>query len=120
MKCSRCGNELSVEKIYQHQGKPYCEDCLMEVGLHSRECEPWATYLATRERSGKTGMEDFTETQQRVYQYIKSGDKPTRESVKSHFNFSEAEMDAQLAPLMHAEMVKEQGDKGGEFLVAVR
>jgi hypothetical protein len=53
MKRSRCGRELSEEQVYAYQGKPYCDDCLMETGLHAGRCEPWASYLATKELGGK-------------------------------------------------------------------
>ena len=120
MNCSHCGREVSEEEAYVHQDKVYCEDCLMEIGLHSRECEPWATYLATRERTGKTGSEGLTNLQQKVYEFVKNKGKTTREEVKKSFNISEAEIDAQLTPLMHSELVKEHGEEGKIYLITVK
>ncbi len=121
MKYSRCGREISEKESYVHQGKVLCEDCLMETGLHAGKCEPWASYLAThsRENSGMQGTEGLAELQRKVYQFIKSRGKVTREEVGQNFNLSEAEMDAQLIPLMHLEMVKERSEKDNLYLVAV-
>jgi len=120
MKCNRCGRELSEDQAYAYQSKAYCDDCLMEIGLHAGKCEPWATYLASRERTGVTGTEGLSELQKRVYEFIKEKGKVTREEVKQKFNLSEAEMDTQLTPLMHTELVKERDEKEGFYLVTVK
>jgi len=120
MKCSRCGRELSEEQVYAYQGKPYCDDCLMEVGLHAGRCEPWASYLATKERAGKTGVEGLTELQKTVYSFIKNKGKATREEVRKNLKLSEYEIDAQLTPLMFSELVKERSEGGKTYLVTVR
>jgi late competence protein required for DNA uptake (superfamily II DNA/RNA helicase) len=82
MKCSRCGREISDEESYAHQGRVFCEDCLMEVGLHAAQCQPWATYLAGKERAGMTGTEGLTALQQKVYILVRDQGKITREDVK--------------------------------------
>ena len=120
MKCSRCGREISEKEGYAYQGKIMCEDCLMEVGLHAKQCEPWASYIATKERVGKVGTEGLTVLQQQIYNFIKSKEKATRQSVRKNFKLSEAELDAQLTPLMHSELVKEHGARNSLYLVAVR
>ncbi len=120
MNCSRCGREISERQTYAHQGKPFCEDCLMEVGLHAGKCEPWASYLSSKERMGMKVTEGLTPLQQKVYTFIRDRGKATREEVKQNLNLSESDVDAQLTPLFHAELVKEKGEKGTLFLVTVR
>ncbi len=116
MKCEQCGREITREDSFTHQGKVLCEECYMETGFHARECDPWATYLATRtrERTGQTGTEGLTDSQKKVYDFIKDQGKVTREEVIKHFGFSEEDLDAQLMVLMHAELVKEhsEGEEG--------
>lgn len=119
MKCSRCGREISQEEAFAYQGKEFCEDCLMEIGLHPKECAPWATYLATKERVGMKSTEGLTELEKKVYEFIKDRGKATREEVKQSLNLSEAGLDAQLTALMHSELVKERGEGGQLFLVTV-
>ncbi len=121
MKCSRCGREISEAESYVHQGRLLCEDCLMEIGLHSGKCEPWASYLAThtRERLGMKGTEGLTELQKKVYEFIKGKGKTTREEVKQNLNLSEVEIDTQLTPLMHSELIKERGEGGNLYLVPI-
>ncbi len=93
----------------------------MEIGLHPKECEPWATYSATRTREslGLKGTEGLTELQKKVYEFIKSADNVTREEVMGKFKLSEVDMDAQMTALMHSELVKERGEAGERYLVAV-
>lgn len=119
MRCSRCGREISERERYVHQGQVYCDDCLMEIGLHAGKCEPWASYLASKERTGMTGTEGLTELQRKVYEFIKRKGKVTREELKQNISLSEAEIDAQLTPLMHSELVKERGERGNLYLVTV-
>lgn len=120
MKCHRCGREITENEAYAHQGQVYCDDCLMEIGLHAGRCEPWASYLASQERGGKSGAEGLSELQQKVYRFIKDRQKTTRQEIKNELELSEYELDAQLTPLMHSELVKERGEEGSLFLVAVR
>lgn len=121
MKCSRCGREITEDETYVHQGRLLCDDCLMEIGLHSGKCEPWATYIAThtRESLGMKGTEGLTELQKKVYLFVKDKGKTTREEVRQNLNLSESEIDAQLSPLMHSELIKERGEKGNLYLVPV-
>ena len=122
MKCEQCGMEISQENSFTHQGKILCEECYMEIGAHARECDPWATYLAThtRERMGQKGTEGLTDDQKAVYEFIKNQGKATREEVKKHFDFSEEDLDVQLMVLMHAELIKEHSEgKEGEKLSTI-
>lgn len=121
MNCSRCGRELSEEQSYVHQHKVFCEDCLMDIGLSIRECDPWATYVdtRTRERSGLKGAEGLTEVEKKVYEFVKSKGRATREEVMEKFNLSEADLQAQLTPLMHSELVKERGEGDQMYLIPI-
>lgn len=119
MKCSRCGRQISEDKSYAYQGKPYCEDCLMEIGLHAEGCDPWASYAAAKERVGLKGTAGLTDLEKKVYDFIKKKGKATRQEVMKGLNLSEAEMDAQLAPLLNSELVKERSEKGSRYLVTI-
>ncbi len=121
MKCHQCGREIPKGESHPHQGQILCDDCFMEIGLHAGGCDPWATYSATRTREslGLKGTEGLTELQKKVYEFIKSQGRVTRKEVKEKFNLSEAEMDAQLTPLMHSEMVKEHSEGDQFYLIPV-
>jgi late competence protein required for DNA uptake (superfamily II DNA/RNA helicase) len=68
MNCSRCGKEISKEESYMREGNVYCEDCLMDIGFYSRECDPWATYVdkRTKEAAGQTGAESLNDVQKKI------------------------------------------------------
>jgi len=40
VQCSRCSREITEKQSYVSKGKVYCEDCLMDIGLNTRECDP--------------------------------------------------------------------------------
>jgi len=119
MKCSRCGKEIPEAQSYVHEGKVYCEDCLMDIGFSSRECDPWATYVdkRTTERTGLTGIEGFNDTQKKIYALVKKKGRATRKEVIESLGLSDAELKAQLVPLMHADLIKERSEGGTMYLI---
>jgi len=121
MKCSRCSREISEDQSYVHQGKVLCEDCLMDIGLSIKECDPWATYVDThtRERMGLKGAEGLTEMEKKVYEFVKSKGKATREEVMEKFSLSELDLKAQLITLMHSELVKEHSEGDQMYLIPI-
>ncbi|MFC1964022.1 hypothetical protein ACFLV1_01410 [Chloroflexota bacterium] len=119
MNCSRCGHEVPEGEGHAYEGKLLCDDCLMEIGLHPRECEPWATYIADKERGGWKGTQGLTDRQKEVYNFIKAKGKTTREEVKAELKLSEAELDTQLTALMHSELIKERAESGNLYLVTI-
>ena len=48
MKCKRCNCQITEKQGYSYGGKVYCENCLMDIGLKNRQCDPWASYISTR------------------------------------------------------------------------
>ncbi len=121
MNCSRCKRELAENQRYVYQGKVFCEDCLMEIGLSIKECDPWATYTDTsaRKRQGQTGAAGLTETEARVYEFVKSQGRATREEVMKNLGLSEPDLKAQLVPLMHSELVKERSEGDIMYLIPI-
>lgn len=121
MKCERCGKELTKDEAYSHQSMTLCEDCYLEIGLHPKGCDPWASYIAThtRQRAGQQGTEGLTELQKSIYELIKRQGKATREEVMRTLDLSEAEMDAQITSLLHSELVKERSEAGQFYLIPV-
>ena len=121
IKCSRCGRELTEDQAYNYQGKPMCDDCLMDVGLSPHGCDPWATYVdtAARKRHGMTGPAGLTETETKIYDFIKEKGKATRQQVTAALGFSEAELAELLTSLMHNELVKEASEGTQQYLVII-
>ena len=121
MNCSRCNRELAEDRAYVYQGKVFCEDCLMEIGLSIKECDPWATYVETagRKRHGRTDATGLSEMQAKIYEFVKSKGRATREEVMSSLGLSEQDLQAQLVTLMHSELIKERGEGGNLYLVPI-
>lgn len=121
MKCSRCGKELTEDQSYVYQGRIMCENCVMDVGLSLKECDPWATYVDTssRKRRGLTGTAELTEMEAKVYDLVKAKGKATRADIMEELAISERELEAQLVSLMHTELVKEIGEGGKRYLTPI-
>ena len=120
-KCTRCDREISEDQSFVYQGKVLCEDCLMDIGLSAKECDPWATYVdtRTRERLGLKGTEGLTEIEKKVYEFVKSKGRATREEVMKNLGLSELDLKAQLVPLMHSELIKEHSEGGTMYLIPI-
>ncbi len=121
MKCNRCGREIAEEEGFSYQGKMICEDCYMEVGLHPKTCEPWATYTATHTPAGSEpkGEQGLTDLQREIHEFVKSKGKVPREEVVANFKLSEADMDAQMTALFHSELIKELSEGDKAYLVSI-
>ncbi|MBI4283789.1 MAG: hypothetical protein HY663_04900 [Chloroflexi bacterium] len=121
MNCSRCNRQLAENQSYVYQGKVFCEDCLMDIGLSIKECDPWATFVDTRarKRQGETGTTGLTESEAKLYEFVKNKGRATRQEVMKSLSLSEEDLNAQLLPLMHSEMVKERGEAGKLYLVPI-
>ncbi len=121
MNCSRCNRELAAGRAYVYQEKVFCEDCLMEIGLSIKECDPWATYVETagRKRHGQTGATGLSDMQAKVYEFVKSKGRATRGEVMENLGLSEPDLKAQLVPLMHSELIKERSKGDKMYLIPI-
>ena len=121
MNCSRCNRELTEEQSYVHQGKIFCEDCLMDIGLSTNECDPWATFVDTsaRKRHGEKGAAGLTEPEVKIYQFVKDRGRATRQEVMKHVGVSEADLSVLLIPLMHSELLKEHSEGDKMYLIPI-
>ena len=121
MKCSRCGRELTEEQAYVYQGRVMCEDCVMDVGLTLKQCDPWASYVdtAARKRRGMTGTAGLTDAEAKLYYLVKARGRLTRDQAMQALGVSVEELEGQLLSLFHSELVKESGEAGQVYLVLV-
>lgn len=121
MKCHRCGSEISGDDSYSYHGQVLCEDCYISAISPERTCDPWASYLSGRERQDTDikGANDLTETEKRVYEFIKDRGRTTRGEVMAEFGLSAPDLDPQLNVLMHAELVKERSEGDTMYLIPV-
>lgn len=121
MKCYRCGREIPGGESHLHQSQTLCENCYIKAISTEKECDPWATYLASRERGGAwpKSTEGLTELQKTVYEFIKSAGRVTREEVMAKHGLSAEDLDPQLNVLMHSELVKERSEGDTMYLIPI-
>ncbi len=118
MKCSRCSKEIPADEIHSHQGQTLCEDCYIEAISPEKHCDPWATYLSSRER-GASGVAVLSDMQKAIHEFIRSQSKATREEVMAKFRLSADDLDPHLRVLMHSEMVKEHSEGDTMYLIPI-
>jgi recombinational DNA repair protein (RecF pathway) len=118
MKCDRCKQELADDEGRVLRGETLCEDCYIEAAYPAKACDPWAVYIATRNRetSGQTGAEGLTELQQAIYEFIRSRGKVTGEELMERFHLPPSEIQNQAAILRHCELIRGTKEDGKVYL----
>ena len=122
MECKRCGHQLSSSESYEYLGQTLCEDCYIDRYQASiTACDPLAVQAASRSREklGLKGAEGLTEMEKKVYEFVKSKGRATREEVMEKFSLSELDLKAQLITLMHSELVKEHSEGDQMYLIPI-
>ena len=119
MKCAVCGKEIPADEVHEYNGKTLCEDDYIEAISPEKHCDPWATYLASRE-SGATGVSALSEIQKEMHKFLKEHGKATRDEVMARFRLSAVDLDEHLKVLMHTETVQELGEAGEMYLVPIK
>lgn len=123
MKCNRCGREISADESHSYRGQTLCDDCFIDVTSHEQEktCDPWATYVTSKERAGARlkGAEGLSETENKIYEFIRSKGRATREEVIAELSLSAQDMEPQLKVLMHSELIKERSEGGTMYLIPI-
>jgi predicted HTH transcriptional regulator len=93
----------------------------MDIGLSVKECDPWATYVdtRTRRRLGQKGTEGLTELERRVYEFVRSKGRVTRAEVMAELGLTATELETQLLPLVHSDMLKERSQGDIMYLIPI-
>jgi hypothetical protein len=115
VKCQGCGIDVPAENCLISEGKTLCEDCYMEVGQRIRVCDPWGerSKLIFRESHELKGTDGLTDLQKRIYEFIKTKGKVTREELAEEFVLKPGELENEFAILRHCQLLKgkKEGDK---------
>jgi hypothetical protein len=73
-----------------------------------------------RAQEGQKGTEGLSATEWQVYEFIKKNGRVTREVASRELKMTPSELQLQLLPMFHAEIVKEKSEGGGQYLVALK
>ena len=119
MKCAVCGKEIPADEVHEFRGKTLCEDDYIDAISPEKHCDPWATYLASRE-SGATGVSALSDMQKEIHRFLKEQGKATRDEVMGKFKLSAVDMEEHLKVLMHSENVQELSESGEMYLVPIK
>ncbi len=116
MLCEKCGMELSEEEVFKHAGQILCEDCYIEAASELKTCDPMAVRSArlTRDKLGQTGTEGLLPVQKKIYEYLQTHGRATREQIAEEFKMEQKELEKHFSVLRHCELVK--GMKEGKTI----
>jgi len=94
MKCSNCGAELDSEYKYKIRWERVCEDCYINATLPKNPCDPIAqmgieNFMETFKRSP---MEELSETQKKIYEFIKEKGNALPEEIAGELGLWELDL----------------------------
>ena len=108
MKCDRCRRELQEEECFDHIGETLCEDCYLEAVHLISPCDPWAVHHAQsyRERSGVEGINELSDLQKAIYEFIRGKGQATMDEMLQTFALPARELHIAFAVLRHCGLVR--------------
>ena len=106
IQCAKCGKKIEKEQGYEHQGKPFCEDCYMDILSPPKACDPWAVHSAQTFLKGKDKFSTLTPSQVQIVNYIRKKGEATAEEIIRSLNLTEEELRREFAVLRHMEILR--------------
>lgn len=108
MLCELCQKDFPQDELISHAGRNVCEDCQVEALSVPKTCNPMAVRSAriARENLGQTGTDGLLPIQEKIYEYIKNGEKVTKAKLAQVFKLSPKEMETHFAVLRHCELAR--------------
>ncbi len=117
MQCSQCGTPAGEDEIRVHEGKPYCDDCYLELMFRPKTCDPWAVHSAkSLERSGGSEKLPLTERQSLLLKVLKETGGMQPEALARKFDISLIELEREIAALRHMERVRAELREGVKYI----
>ena len=94
MKCSKCGAELDSEYNYKIRWERFCEDCYIDSTLPKSPCDPIAQMVTENfmETLKRSPMEEISETQKKIYEFVKRKGKVLPEEIAAEFGLGELDL----------------------------
>ncbi|MFA4909671.1 MAG: winged helix-turn-helix domain-containing protein [Desulfobacteria bacterium] len=94
MKCSNCGAELDSEYKYKIRWEKVCEDCYINSTLPKNPCDPIAQMVTENfmETFKRSPMEELSETQKKIYEFIKEKGKALPEEIARELGLGELDL----------------------------
>jgi len=106
--CSKCGEIVDKEDIYQINGKDVCEDCAISSHNGPKPCDVWAVRIATntRKQQGQQGTDGLTERQKAIYNFLDSKKGASLQELLQELQISETDLRKEFAVLRHCELAR--------------
>ncbi len=115
--CAKCAKKVEKEQCYEHQGKPFCEDCYMDILSPPKACDPWAVHSAQTFFKGKDKLSTLTPLQVQIVNYVREKGEATAEEIIKSLNLTDEELRREFAVLRHMEILR--GTKKGDKILYV-
>ena len=97
----RCDKRIEKSQCYEHQGKPFCEDCYMDILSPPKACDPWAVHSAQTFLKGKDKLSSLTPLQLKIVEFIRGKGDVAMEEIVTNLDLNEEEFRREFAVLRH-------------------
>ena len=94
MQCDRCGAELEKDNIFKIRWEKVCEECYIDNSLPKHPCDPikqmnMENFMETMKKSP---MEELSERQMKIYEFVKEKGKVTPGEIAKEFRLRELDL----------------------------
>jgi len=104
VQCPRCQSQVEADELRPLMGEKVCEDCYIKLVDLTKECDPWATYVAKRTMDRLGGK--LTADQQQLYDLVKAKQEIPLKLAAKQLNWDEGRVHQEVVALRHLELVK--------------
>lgn len=102
--CPRCQAQVEENELRPLMGEKVCEDCYIALVDLTKECDPWASYVAKRTMDQMGGK--LTADQQQLYDLVKVKQEIPLKLAAKQLGWDEAKVQQETITLRHLELVK--------------
>ena len=94
MECERCGAELEKGNVFKIRWEKVCEECYIDNSLPKHPCDPMRQMNMENlmETMHKSPMEELSERQKSIYDYIMDKDRVTPGEIAEEFGLRELDL----------------------------
>ncbi len=102
--CPRCQAQVDESELRPLMGEKVCEDCYIKLVDLTKECDPWASYVAKRTMDKQGGK--LTADQQKLYDLVKVKQEVPLKMAAKELGWDESKIHQEVITLRHLELVK--------------
>lgn len=101
MQCQKCNAVITDDEAFEFAGRILCEDCYMDALSPARTCDPWATYLGSRQID-----QILSPGQEKILALLREHKAISPEDLPRLSGLGAQELQREIAALRHMEKIR--------------